>query len=98
MDLDPAAHGLVSFIILGLICTVTSGTLPIISVHSLQYCCVQIKGVTTKRLFCFFKSYCSNMDISLNVCYQELNFLYFNGPGCAVAHLAVRPGVWAITL
>ena len=55
MDLDLAAHGVVSFIILGLICTVTSGSLPIICVHSLQYCCVQIKGVTTKRLFMFYQ-------------------------------------------
>ena len=56
MDLNPAAHGLVSLIILGLNCTVTSGTLPFICVHSLQYCCVQIKGVTTKRLFMFFSN------------------------------------------
>ena len=55
MDLDPAAHGLVRFIILGLNCTVTLGTMPIICVHSLQYCCAQIKGVTTKRLFMFFQ-------------------------------------------
>ena len=55
MDLDPAAHGLVSFNILGINSSVTSGTLPIICVHSLQYCCVQIKGVTTKRLFMFFQ-------------------------------------------
>ena len=56
MESDPAAHGLVSFIILALNCTVTSGTLPIICVHSLQYCCVQIKGVTTKRLSYVFSS------------------------------------------
>ena len=67
------------------------GTLPIICVHSLQNCCEQIKDVTTKTLFCFFKSYCSNIDISLNV------FFLFNSPGCAVAHLAVRPGVGAVT-
>ena len=71
MDLDPAAHGLVSFNILGLNCTVTSGTLPIICVHSLQYCCVQIKGVTTKILF-LIKSYCSNMDISLIIYFSTV--------------------------
>ena len=56
MDLDLVAHGLVRFIILELNCTVTSGMLPIICVHSLQYCCVQIKGVTTKRLLMFFSN------------------------------------------
>ena len=55
MDLDPAAHGLVRFIILGLNCTMTSGTLPIMCVHSLQYCCVQIKGLKPRGSLCFFQ-------------------------------------------